>query len=843
MSDIRRALLLVLPLAASTAALAVEGGEYAAGASATGEDGRVVQTWNTTRAVSRAQSGPGIDHLGPTTGQGYISANEDPEGDMPRDVAYTPDGSEVVVVHRDTDNVTFFDAATRVPTHTVPVGDFPVHLAVTPDGRYVVVPNVFDNTVTVIDVASHSVAATIDITGQQPYQVGITPDGAYAVVGVINDGVSSTFSLIDLSTMAEIRTYAGGSQGAFGGFFTPEPGISGNIFTQFAVSPTADKVVLADRANARVRIYDALTGTELASLPVTDLPTALDISDDGTVAVVSHESSYQTITKIDLVSNTVSGAFSTNDSLSSQVIRITPDKSHAMAAISNNVIFVNLTNGVTTATISTGVVGDIEISADGQYAFVSNYNARVISIASQSLVKTMSFAACANSAASPVENRAVALNNRFREDIHFYDIDGAAGFFEGYANSGEPEEGDATYGVDISADGSVAVACNVVSRNVSVFDMATNTVRSYVEVGERPKEVRITPDGNYAVVCAMDANAVKIIDLNTDTVVKSLSIYERPGRVRISPDGQYAYVLNVAGTDRISFIQLDGADSYIISQANAGQTGSANGPTYTETSGIELSPDGSILAVCDSFNDLLRLFDTATRTQVAAVPVGDFPLRVAFLPDGSRAYVTNHFSDSVSVVVVDGSDSYLLTTVTGISKYPLTVDSDGDGSYVYVGTRYSGGGSNAIRVINTATNSVVRTVSFGDGYPRDTFLSPTDSVLYAGVTDSRFVLMEAAGAASAIVEDLAISSSPSDIAFSDAVKRAVVSQPIPDGLDVIWSSIYGDVNSDGVVDIDDVFAILADWGPCDDPSDCPADVNGDENVDIDDLFEVLANWT
>ena len=56
----------------------------------------------------------------------------------------------------------------------------------------------------------------------------------------------------------------------------------------------------------------------------------------------------------------------------------------------------------------------------------------------------------------------------------------------------------------------------------------------------------------------------------------------------------------------------------------------------------------------------------------------------------------------------------------------------------------------------------------------------------------------------------------------------------------VWKGCKkGDVNCDGVVDIDDVFEVLANWGECED---CPADVNGDGVVDIDDLFEVLANW-
>lgn len=54
--------------------------------------------------------------------------------------------------------------------------------------------------------------------------------------------------------------------------------------------------------------------------------------------------------------------------------------------------------------------------------------------------------------------------------------------------------------------------------------------------------------------------------------------------------------------------------------------------------------------------------------------------------------------------------------------------------------------------------------------------------------------------------------------------------------------VFGDVTWDGLVDIDDLFAVLANWGPCDCDC-CPGDVSGDQQVDIDDVFAVLANWT
>jgi hypothetical protein len=65
------------------------------------------------------------------------------------------------------------------------------------------------------------------------------------------------------------------------------------------------------------------------------------------------------------------------------------------------------------------------------------------------------------------------------------------------------------------------------------------------------------------------------------------------------------------------------------------------------------------------------------------------------------------------------------------------------------------------------------------------------------------------------------------------------------GIKSTWlRNLVGDVNCDGIVDIDDLFDVLAAWGPCPHvPSDCPADLDGDGIVDIDDLFGVLANWT
>lgn len=51
-----------------------------------------------------------------------------------------------------------------------------------------------------------------------------------------------------------------------------------------------------------------------------------------------------------------------------------------------------------------------------------------------------------------------------------------------------------------------------------------------------------------------------------------------------------------------------------------------------------------------------------------------------------------------------------------------------------------------------------------------------------------------------------------------------------------------DLNGDGVVDLNDLYIVLNNWGTCDSCDDCPGDANSDCEVNVDDLLIVLNNW-
>lgn len=53
---------------------------------------------------------------------------------------------------------------------------------------------------------------------------------------------------------------------------------------------------------------------------------------------------------------------------------------------------------------------------------------------------------------------------------------------------------------------------------------------------------------------------------------------------------------------------------------------------------------------------------------------------------------------------------------------------------------------------------------------------------------------------------------------------------------------FGDVNDDNIVNVVDLLAVLAGWGPCQPPANCPADLDGDGTIGVLDLLQLLAGW-
>jgi len=362
-------------------------------------------------------------------------------------------------------------------------------------------------------------------------------------------------------------------------------------------------------------------------------------------------------------------------------IAIRPDGSAAVVAIQNACVVVDLLTSVVSPSISTASINRLETTADGNYVIGIGYRGSLISFASQTQVAQLNnLVSCYVGAVSPVGQRAAMAAIHNGENLLVMNTNGAAGFLEANVSSGPPPEADKTRRVAISADGTRAVTTNILSDNVTIVNLITNTVVGVVAVGDRPSGVAITPDGTKAVVANLDSTFLSVVDLVALTST-SVPISTRASEVEISPNGQYAYVAVVVsdGVWRVDLNTLSVSGARIPT----GNMGSTYTYMYAPASGIELSHDGATLAVCGSFTDTLSLIDTASWSLIKDVPVAGFPFRAIFSADDSTIYVTAKTGDQVVRVSNAGAASAVTgALVTGADPYQMKLSDDGQTLYL-----------------------------------------------------------------------------------------------------------------------------------------------------------------
>lgn len=139
------------------------------------------------------------------------------------------------------------------------------------------------------------------------------------------------------------------------------------------------------------------------------------------------------------------------------------------------------------------------------------------------------------------------------------------------------------------------------------------------------------------------------------------------------------------------------------------------GPMSSQT--LALNADDSLLLVANPDNNSVSLFDVRPgyNTKLIEVTVGSEPNGVALNPQGTRGYVANTLSGTVSVLEID-SVSYgarvLATIPVGTEPYGLTLTPAGSKLYV------ANARSNSVSVINTSNNQVIKTIADAGIEPR-----------------------------------------------------------------------------------------------------------------------------
>ncbi|QDU68414.1 YncE family protein [Engelhardtia mirabilis] len=569
------------------------------------------------------------------------------EGDTPSAVAFTPDGSRYLIAHRDSKNLIEFDTATNDFLRAIDVSGSPQDLALTPDGSTAVVANMLEGTVSFIDLASGTETTTA--TGfSQPAVVRLTGDGSRAVVG--NWGAQELV-VLDVASGAELLRVGGMGFWATG-WFASEAGASGTLVEQLEVS--GNTAVHPDRVHDEIVLVDVVTGTttRLTSL---EEPRGLALTPDGATAVIAHGGLAKAISVVDVASATITKAIFLN-LFPIGAITVDPSGTTAVVAastgptIGNNSLVVDLVSGAVSPVVPTGWIGTYRRTADGNHALGFGQRIVLVEFASGAIVADLDGPAwTALGAISPTADKAVLVTNSAGEDRLVVETTGAGASISFQDTTGQGLEADATRRIAISADGRVAVTTNVLSDTATIWDVPGATLVKVVEVGDRPEGVALTPDGSLAVVANLDSTFVSVIDVATATVTQ-IPISFRGSEVAISPDGTQAFVATIDDGDGVWRIDLT---TLTVSGAKIPTGDMAFFNTgYGYASGIALSPDGSRLAVCNTFSNSVTVLDTQAWSTLGTVAVSSRPLRAVWNAAGTTCYVGCYAGNQVARIQV-----------------------------------------------------------------------------------------------------------------------------------------------------------------------------------------------
>ncbi|MCQ4165527.1 fibronectin type III domain-containing protein [Tahibacter harae] len=208
----------------------------------------------------------------------------------------------IYVANNLTDDISVFDAATRLLVATVPVGDQPFPVTITPDGGRALVGNRGSGTVSVIETAGNSVVATVTV-GQGPYGIAVNPAGTRAYVANVDSNDVSVIDLADYSIVATIATpdasfvavnpagtrayVSNGAANSISVIDTASNSVVNTIadvgISPWAIvfSPDGSRAYVTNFSGANVSVIDTASDNVLTRWPVGNSPVGIALNGDG----------------------------------------------------------------------------------------------------------------------------------------------------------------------------------------------------------------------------------------------------------------------------------------------------------------------------------------------------------------------------------------------------------------------------------------------------------------------------------------------------------------------------------------------------------------------------------
>jgi YVTN family beta-propeller protein len=256
-------------------------------------------------------------------------------------------------------------------------------------------------------------------------------------------------------------------------------------------------------------------------------------------------------------------------------------------------------------------------------------------------------------------------------------------------------------GALLLAEGAAAdtlIVLNKSDHTASIFDAAGGPARATVAVGKGPHEVEVLADGKTAAVSNYGARgepgrSLTLIDLGKNAAKATVELGEgtRPHGLEALADGRL-------------LVTAEGTKELLVVDPAAGRV-AARIPTSAEVSHMVVAtPDGSRAFVANIGSGSVTAIDLAGRKVLKQIPTGEGAEGIDITPDGREVWVTNREADTVSIV--DPKTLAVIATLKA-PAFPIRVKVTPDGRRALVSCAKSGD----VAVFNVASRKEVGRIS------------------------------------------------------------------------------------------------------------------------------------
>ena len=194
----------------------------------------------------------------------------------------------------------------------------------------------------------------------------------------------------------------------------------------------------------------------------------------------------------------------------------------------------------------------------------------------------------------------------------------------------------------VLADGLLLVA-NKSDDTVDMIDLTTAESVATLPTGHAPHEIAVSPDTRHAVVSnygdrEAPGSSLTVIDLEVLEVVRTIDLGEhtRPHGLAFISDDEV--VVTTEGSRHLLVVGLDGEIRRAVE-------------TAAETSHmVAVSPDGSRAFVANIGSGSVTVVDLTKAAGTIEIATGEGAEGIAVSPDGTEVWITNRAADTVTIL-------------------------------------------------------------------------------------------------------------------------------------------------------------------------------------------------